>query len=149
QDVRAIVTGHLALWAQAIRAPNYPEALSHAQQCVETTRPVPDAGTKALAGWMLGVTEHHLGRHAQAQKTLQHALDTDTEASRLIQLREIGWDRRISGLGVLANLLWVRGFADQAASMGAMAVEEARSWRYAIPIGVAMTWEGFNRYLTD
>src|SRR5262249_33491317 len=64
-------------------------------------------------------------------------------------LHEVGWDRRMSGLGVLANLYWIRGFPETAARLGATAIDEARRIGYVAPISVAMTWQGFNKYLTE
>jgi predicted ATPase/DNA-binding winged helix-turn-helix (wHTH) protein len=149
QDIPTIVTGHLGLCGEAVRAPRFVEALNEAQQCIDAVKDVPDVGAKALADGMLGVTQHHLGRHAQAQANFERALEPDTTASRLVQLREVGWDWRITCLGVVSNLQWMRGFPDQSMRTGAMTVEEARRTGYMIPISVAMTWQVFNNYLIN
>ena len=149
QDIPTIVTGHLGLCGEAVRAPRFVEALNEAQLCIDAVKDVPDVGAKALADGMLGVTQHHLGRHAQAQASFQRALEPDTAASRLVQLREVGWDWRITCLGVLSNLLWLRGFPGQSMGMGAATIEEARDTGYMIPISVAMTWGVFNNYLIN
>ena len=126
-----------------------PAEASEAQQCIEVVKQLPDPSAKALADWMLGLAQHHLGRYAEARVNLQQALEADTEASRLIQLREVGWDWRISCLAAMSNLLWVRGFPDQAARIGAAAIDDAQRLGYTIPIGVAMIWRYFNKYLVD
>ncbi|MDB5483135.1 MAG: putative ATPase [Caulobacteraceae bacterium] len=149
QDVPTIVTGYLGLCGEAIRAPRLVDAVNEAQNCIDAVRDVPDLAAKALADSMLGLALQHSGRHAEAQEYLQRALDADTEASRLVQLREVGWDWRTACVGVFSNLLWLRGFPDQAAGMGAAAIEDARRMGYMIPISVAMQWGYFNKYLLD
>jgi predicted ATPase/DNA-binding winged helix-turn-helix (wHTH) protein len=149
QDVPTIVTGYLGLCGEAIRAPRLVDAVNEAQNCIDAVRDVPDPAVKALADSMMGLALQHSGRHPEAQEYLQRALDADTEASRLVQLREVGWDWRTACVGVFSNLLWLRGFPDQAAGMGAAAIEDARRMGYMIPISVAMQWGYFNKYLFD
>ena len=149
QDVPTIVTGYLGLCGEAIRAPRLVEAVNGAQNCIDAVRDVPDPAAKALADSMLGLALQHSGRHHEAHEYLQRALEADTETSRLVQLREVGWDWRTACVGVFSNLLWIRGFPDRAASMGAAAIEDARQMGYMIPISVAMQWGYFNKYLTD
>lgn len=148
-DVPAQLASHTALWGQAIRGPDYAEALRFAESCAAVVRGDPDLGREALAEWMLGITHHHVGRHDAGRFHLQRALDIDTEDSRFAQLRQIGYDRRVAIIGVMANLFWCKGFAEEAARWGTRALEEASKLDYPLPLGVAMTWAGFNRYLSD
>ncbi|MEI9887626.1 MAG: winged helix-turn-helix domain-containing protein [Rhizomicrobium sp.] len=149
QDIPGQLTGHLALWGAAIRAPSLDEALDAARRCGDIARLVPDPGPSAMVDWMAGVTEHHLGRLADARLHLRRALDTDTEAARLTQLRQIGYDRRVATIGVMANVLWLQGYFEQARQWGERALAEARSLEFALPVGVALTWAGLNKYLSD
>src|SRR5216683_1443296 len=48
-----------------------------------------------------------------------------------------------------ASQLWLQGFSEQARLLGMRALEEARPLQFALPVSVAMTWAGFNRYLSD
>ena len=148
-DVRSQLVCYLPLWGRKIRAALYDDALDSAQRCAEAATKTPDPGPAAMAEWMLGHTKHHLGRLAEARVHLQRSLDIDTEKARLAQVNTAGYDRRVDTLGNLASTLWLQGFSEQARLLGLRALEEARPLQFALPVSVAMTWAGFNRYLSD
>jgi predicted ATPase/DNA-binding winged helix-turn-helix (wHTH) protein len=147
-DVRGEVSAYLALWGYAVRTPYYQEALDIAEKCVATAGKIDDPGQKSLAEWMLGVTKHRLGRHAEARQHLQHSLYTDTETSRNAQLRQVGYDRRTDTLATLSNVLWLQGLPRQAERMGARAIDTAATLGFPVPISVAKAWTSLNRYLS-
>jgi len=148
-DVPSQLVCYLPLWGRKIRAALYDDALDSAQRCAEAAKKAPDPGPAAMAEWMLGHTKHHLGRLAEARVHLQRSLDIDTEKARLAQVKVAGYDRRVDTLGNLASTLWLQGFSEQARLLGVRALEEARPLQFALPVSVAMTWAGFNRYLSD
>ncbi|HWN77849.1 MAG TPA: tetratricopeptide repeat protein, partial [Bradyrhizobium sp.] len=148
-DVPSQLICYLPLWGRKIRAALYDDALDSAQRCAEAANKAPDPGPAAMAEWMLGHTKHHLGRLAEARVHLQRSLDIDTEKARLAQVNAVGYDRRVDTLGNLASTFWLQGFPEQARLLGMRALEEARPLQFALPVSVAMTWAGFNRYLSD
>jgi predicted ATPase/DNA-binding winged helix-turn-helix (wHTH) protein len=148
-DVPSQLICYLSLWGRKTRAALYDDALDSAQRCAEAAKKAPDPGPAAMAEWMLGNTKHHLGRLAEARAHLQRSLDIDTEKARIAQVNAVGYDRRVNTLGNLANTLWLQGFPEQARVLGMRALEEARPLQFALPVGVAMTCAGFNRYLSD
>ena len=101
-----------------------------------------------MAEWMLGTTEHRLGRFAEARLHLERSLYTDTETSRQAQLRQVGYDRRTDTLATLSNLLWLQGLPRQAEKMGALAMETATALGFPVPVSVAKAWASLNRYLS-
>jgi predicted ATPase/DNA-binding winged helix-turn-helix (wHTH) protein len=144
-----LILRYLATWGRNIRAALYDDALDGAQACAEEAKKAPDPGPAAMAEWMLGHANHHLGRLAEARVHLQRSLDIDTEKARLAQVNALGYDRRVDTLGNLANTLWLQGFPEQARLLGLRALEQARPLQFALPVTVAMIWAGFNRYLSD
>ncbi|MEI9988375.1 MAG: hypothetical protein WDN69_37915 [Aliidongia sp.] len=96
-----------------------------------------------MANWMLGVSKHHLGSHGEARYHLLRCIERDDEISRQVQLKRFGYDRRVDSLSVLGNLLWVQGLPDQARRAAARAIGEARSLAHAVPLCVALAWNGF------
>jgi predicted ATPase/DNA-binding winged helix-turn-helix (wHTH) protein len=148
-DVPSQLICYLPLWGRKIRAALYDDALDSAQRCAEAAKKAPVPGPAAMAEWMLGHTKHHLGRLAEARVHLQRSLDIDTEKARLAQVNAAGYDRRVDTLGNLASTLWLQGFPEQARLLGMRALEEAQPLQFALPVSVAMTWAGFNRYLSD
>ena len=143
KDIEHQLIALLVLWAMQIRRPVYADAEALASQCRIAAEQAGAAGPVAMAQWMLGVTRHHLGRHAEARQHLRRVIDNDDEAARQIQIKRFGYDRRIDALAVLGNLLWLQGQADQAAASLARAVAEARGFAPAVPLCVALAWKGF------
>ena len=147
-DIKGKVSAYLALWGYAVRTPHYQEALDIAERCADTANTIADPGQRSMAEWLLGVTKHRLGRHAQARQHLQRSLYTDTETSRHAQLRQVGYDRRTDTLAALSNVLWLQGLPRQAEKMGARAMETATTLGFPVPISVAKAWTSLTRYLS-
>ncbi|WP_334406038.1 hypothetical protein [Bradyrhizobium sp. AZCC 2289] len=147
-DVRGEVYAYLVLWGQAVRTPYYQEAFEVAERCVDTARKIDDPGQRSMAEWMLGTTEHRLGRHREARLHLQRSLYTDTETSRHAQLRQVGYDRRTDTFATLSNVFWLQGLPRQAEKMGARAMETSTTLGFPVPISVAKAWTSLNRYLS-
>jgi predicted ATPase/DNA-binding winged helix-turn-helix (wHTH) protein len=143
-DVRWQLFSTLGLWTFVFGE----QALERARQCAEIARRSDDSGATAMANWMMGTSEHRLGRLEEGRKHLEFALANDNEKSRRVQLSLTGYDRRIDAMCEYTNLLWLQGFADQAASWRVRAVNEACALGLALPLSTSMTWAAFNRYLT-
>lgn len=136
----------IVLWAHKIRAPQYEDARALALEVDALVAPLPDPGIRAMAGWMLGITRHHLGQFATARSAFEEALACDTLQARQAMMMQFGYDRRIPTLGVLSNLHWLEGRPDQALALGAIAVSEARHLPYPVPLCEALTWQALNLY---
>jgi predicted ATPase len=148
-DTECQLDSMLVLWAHRIRLPSYLEATELADQCGEVAERSGDRGAIAMANYMRGVTYHHIGRISQAETHLELSLHRDDEASRQSLIKRFGYDRKVDALGVLANLVWLRGFPDQARRLNMMSIAEARQLDPAVPLCVALAWASFNAYLTN
>jgi tetratricopeptide (TPR) repeat protein len=103
----------------------------------------------AMANYMRGITYHHSGRMLEAESCLELSLHRDDEASRQSLIKRFGYDRKADALGVLANLVLLRGSPDQARRFTRMSIAEARQLDHTVPLCVALTWASFNMYLTS
>ena len=148
-DTECQLDSMLVLWAHRIRLPRYPEATELADQCGDVAEASGDRGAIAMANYMRGVTYHHIGRILQAETHLELSLHRDDEASRQSLIKRFGYDRKVDALGVLANLVWLRGCPDQARRLNATSIAEARQLDHAVPLCVALAWASFNAYLTN
>src|SRR6266851_2938572 len=97
-------TGELAA-ALAVARRFYTLALEHA-----------DPATLPIADRMMAMSYHYLGDQTNAWRYIELMLGTDVDPrpgrrSPLIQFR---FDQKVAGRVVLARILWLRGFADQA-----------------------------------
>lgn len=147
-DVASQLACFLPLWGSEIRAARYDEALKNASKCVQSARKTPEPGPAAMAAWMFGHSQHHLGRLSEARVHLQRGLAIDTDQARLAQTMAVGYDRKVDGLGLLASTLWLQGFPEQARQMALRGVAAARPLPFALPISVAMTWVAYIDYLS-
>ena len=148
-DTECQLDSILVLWAHKIRLPSYPEATELADQCGDVAEASADRGAIAMANYMRGVTYHHIGRILQAETLLELSLYRDDETSRQSLIKRFGYDRKVDALGVLANLVWLRGSADQARRLNMMSIAEARQLDHGVPLCVALAWASFNAYLTN
>jgi hypothetical protein len=146
-DIESELTSLFVLWAHQIRMPNYTEAIKLADHCGEVAEAIRERGAIATANYMRGVTYHHAGRISAAEGHLELSLHRDDEASRLSILKRFGWDRKVHALTILSNLVWLRGFPDQARRLGRMAVAEARQLDQPVLLCDALMWASFNSYL--
>ncbi|HEY2010621.1 MAG TPA: winged helix-turn-helix domain-containing protein [Rhizomicrobium sp.] len=146
-NVEQQLTCLIVLWAHKIRAPQYDDARALSLQVDTLAAAVPDPGIRAMADWMVGITRHHLGQLAAARSCFEQSLAGDTLQARRAMMTQFGYDRRIPTMGVLSNLHWLEGRADQALGLGAAAVSEARRLPYPVPLCEALTWQALNLYL--
>jgi predicted ATPase/DNA-binding winged helix-turn-helix (wHTH) protein len=148
-DAFAQHLSHLALWAGEVRAARYADALATAERFAASVAGSPDAGSRAMAEWLLGHSKHHVARFDETRDHLRRYLETDTEAARSAATKVTGYDRRVDALSVLSNTLWILGRPDAAKIWSDLAVAEAESVGFAIPVGLAMLWDLLNTYLWE
>jgi predicted ATPase len=147
-DSAAQLTCLFVIWTWELRETWYGAALATAERRYKVAKATGDLAAIAMSDWMVGHSQHHVGQLGVSRRRLQHLLDTDIEEARLAQTTELGYDRKVDALGVLANTLWTQGFFEQARRVSAEAIDEARALGLPSPFGVAMTWAGFNTYLS-
>lgn len=91
----------------------------------------------AMADWMLGTAYHLVGDQLKAQRHCEAGLRRSAAIGRSY-LGAFGYDHRIRGLIVLARVLWLRGFSDQAASIASQVIAEAK--RGQQPVALCIAW---------
>src|SRR6202040_423575 len=62
--------------------------------------------------------------------------------ARRSYILRFGFDQRVLARYVLAHLLWVQGFPDQAVRAGQLAVDEARELAHPLTLCSALAWGG-------
>ncbi|MEI9888969.1 MAG: winged helix-turn-helix domain-containing protein [Rhizomicrobium sp.] len=149
QDAPGQLAAYLALWVQELRSPHLAKALALAEKCAAVTDALGDPGSSAMSDWMLGLTKHYLGRHAEARQLFQRSLTTDVESARLAQVKQIGFDRRTDCLGLMSNLALMQGRPEEARRWGEEAMLEAQKLNLAMPSCIALTWVAFNAFLSQ
>jgi predicted ATPase/DNA-binding winged helix-turn-helix (wHTH) protein len=87
---------------------------------------------------MMGVAEHYVGDQMNARRHLEQVLalddvsDQGRDVSRVMDVLRFGTDLRVSTRVFLARVMWLRGYADQAARMVEESLNEAEGTSYAV-----------------
>jgi predicted ATPase len=76
---------------------------------------------------MMGMSYHYLGDQTNAWQHIERMLSTDVDQQRRSPLIRFWFDQKVAGRVVLARILWLRGFADQAWRIVQSAVGDAEA----------------------
>jgi predicted ATPase/DNA-binding winged helix-turn-helix (wHTH) protein len=115
------------LWLCQIGDGDYREALATAHSFKELAEGVPDV---QIAHRLIGVPRHCLGDHAGARGHIEQGLDTSVPVSSAgVRFR---FGQPMAARVILAQMLWLQGFPDQAMEAARRSVEECRATGHAI-----------------
>jgi predicted ATPase/DNA-binding winged helix-turn-helix (wHTH) protein len=106
-----------ALWETWIHRTNTGEhaaALAVAQKFHTLALEHADPAVLPIADRMIGISYHYLGDQTNAWPHIERMLSADVDAQRRSPIVRFWFDQKIVGRIVLARILWLRGFADQA-----------------------------------
>ncbi len=131
-----------SLWVYHTRLGEVRTTLALARQAETVAVSIADPVARATADRMLGVSLHGAGEHGSARICLERLLRIQPPASRRAYIRRFGFDQRVVARYVLAQILWVQGFPDQAVQAGRRSVEEARDLQHPLSLCGALAWAG-------
>jgi predicted ATPase/DNA-binding winged helix-turn-helix (wHTH) protein len=115
------------LWLCQIGDGDYREALATAHSFQELAEAAPDI---QIAHRLIGVPRHCLGDHAGARGHIEHGLDTCAPPSpAAVRFR---YGQPMAARVILAQMLWLQGFPDQAMQAAHRSVAECRATGHAI-----------------
>ena len=92
-----------------------------------------------VADWMLGVSDHLIGRQAEARQHCESSLG-DTPASDRKSIGFFGYDHRIRALVALARALWLLGFPDRAVKVARQTIHEAAILDHPITVCISLIY---------
>jgi predicted ATPase/DNA-binding winged helix-turn-helix (wHTH) protein len=115
------------LWLCQIGDGDYREALATAHSFKDLAEAVPDV---QIAHRLVGVPRHCLGDHAGAREQLEQGLDSSAPVSPAgVRFR---FGQPMAARVILAQMLWLQGFPDQAMEAARHGMEECRATGHAI-----------------
>jgi predicted ATPase/DNA-binding winged helix-turn-helix (wHTH) protein len=115
------------LWVFHLLRAEWRLALQYAQRFAALAVDRPDPNDRAIADRLIGLSLHYLGDQANARRHIERMLTNfvpDAERSHPATLQ---FNQRVVARSMLARLLWLQGFPDQARRIVEMAVEDARA----------------------
>jgi predicted ATPase len=99
-----------------------------------------DAGDQAavlISERLLGYTLQHSGQNRRAQECFEHVLELYVMRDRRYVLM-LQLDQRVLARAMLARVLWLQGFAEQAIAQARTSLEEAQATDYRLSICEAL-----------
>ncbi len=119
------------LWFCHIGTGEYGAALEVAQKFCGLAETAPDL---LIGDRLMGVPLHCLGQHTSARHRIERLLDSDPVPVNSSQGVRFRFGQPMAARVILAQMLWLQGFPDQAADAARSSVDEARATGHAISI---------------
>jgi predicted ATPase/DNA-binding winged helix-turn-helix (wHTH) protein len=102
------------LWAHHTNTGELAAALDVARRFYTLALEHADPATLPIADRMMAMSYHYLSDQTNAWRYIELMLGTDVDPRRRSPLIQFRFDQKVAGRVVLARVLWLRGFADQA-----------------------------------
>ncbi len=126
------------LWIYRLSCGECRTALALAQRFCSLGASSTDPGDVFIGDRMIGVSMHYLGDQTTARRHIERMLDhyvVPVQRSHIIRFQ---FDQRVAGRMILARILWLQGFPDQALRTAQDNVEDARRIGHALSLYYAL-----------
>jgi predicted ATPase/DNA-binding winged helix-turn-helix (wHTH) protein len=124
-DVEYQLRALRGLWAHRMNAGEYRASLAIAYKFGELAAAAGDPAALGAADRMAGIILHYLGDQTGARQHLERRLAR--VGSPVDPVTRFLIDQRVAARSLLARILWLQGFPDQAATTARLAVDEAEA----------------------
>ncbi len=131
-----------SFWVNHMRLGEVRTTLALARRAEAVAVSIADPVAAETVDRMLGISLHSAGEHGSARARLERLLRLPAPASRRSYIRRFGFDQRVVARYMLAQILWVQGFPDQAVEAARRSVEEARELQHPVTLCGALAWGG-------
>ena len=122
------------LWAHHMNAGEYRASLALADEFSALAETTGDPAALGAADRMAGIILHYLGDQTGARQHLERRLARAVSTVRQSQPVRFLIDQRVAARALLARILWLQGFPDQASSTARLAVDEAEATGHALSL---------------
>ena len=129
-----------SLWIYHMRIGEVRTALDLVRRSEAIAASMTASDASATVEWMLGIALHFSGEHRSARLHLEHLLLSSPSSARRRQIRRAGFDQYTTTRYILAHVLWVQGYPDQAAEAVQISVEEARRLEHPVTLCSVLAW---------
>jgi hypothetical protein len=123
-------------WSFHISSGQYPAALALAQRFCTLAANRSDPDDRLIGEQLIGVSQHYLGDQKSARRHLERVLADDDILHRRHVIR-FQVDPQVVARVILARILWLQGFPDQAMRTAESSVEDARAANHALSVRTA------------
>jgi predicted ATPase/DNA-binding winged helix-turn-helix (wHTH) protein len=127
------------LWVGRIGAADYPAALRFAEAYCLFDESSRDPAALLTGNRMMALSHHFTGNQIMARQHAERALTLPARRIAPLSDRAFEFEHRVSTLAVLARILWIQGFPDQAKHAGRESLECAQSTGHSLSLCYALT----------
>jgi predicted ATPase len=122
-----------ALWVFRLSAGNFPEALAMGQRFKDVAATAADPADSLIGDRMIGTAYHFLGDQAAARQHTENVISKLPPAYRPHIIRFI-YDQRMAADAILAEILWLQGFPDQAVRTAERNIDYVQSLNHELSL---------------
>jgi predicted ATPase/DNA-binding winged helix-turn-helix (wHTH) protein len=127
------------LWVGRIGAADYPAALRFAEAYCLFGDGSRDPAALLTGDRMMALSHHFAGNQIMARQHAERALTQPARRIAPLSDRAFEFEHRVSTLAVLARILWIQGFPDQAIRAGRESLQCAQSTGHFLSLCYALT----------
>jgi len=127
------------LWSCRMTSAEYRDALAFAQRFRRLAARRSDPADQLVADRMIGTVLRYLGDLTNARRHIERMLDRYVDAPHQSHPIRFVWDQRVAGEMILALILWLQGYPDQAMRTAQRTIESARAREHTISLCYALS----------
>ena len=127
------------LWSYRMNSGEFRAALAFAQKFHRLAAKQPDPADRLIADRMIGTVLRYRGDLSSARRRIEGMLDRYVDPLLRSHSIRFVWDQRIAGEMVLAVILWLQGFPEQAMRTARRTVESAQARDHPISLCYALS----------
>lgn len=122
---------------------DYRAALGYLRRLRIVARKYGDSADRVSTERLIATTLHYFGRQRHARQRLERALQAYAAPAQQSHILRFQFDQRATARGTLASILWLQGYATQAAQTAREAVEDARTADHPVSLCSALGLSAF------
>jgi predicted ATPase/DNA-binding winged helix-turn-helix (wHTH) protein len=122
------------LWSHRMSSGEYRAASAFAERFRGLTAKHPDPAAPLIADRMVGSIRLYMGDQTDARRHIERMLSRYVDPLHRSHIIRFVWDQRVAGEIILALILWLQGFPDQAVGTVERTIERARASDHAISL---------------
>jgi predicted ATPase/DNA-binding winged helix-turn-helix (wHTH) protein len=115
------------LWVYRNNTGEYGAGLDVAQRFSSLSLDRDDAADLPMADRMIGTSYHYLGDQTNARRHIDRMMSADVDPQRRSPHLRFWFDQKVAGRVVMARILWLQGFPDQARHIMQRAIGDAEA----------------------
>src|SRR5215469_5554598 len=134
QDTEYQLRALWGLWSYQMSSGRHRAALAFARRFRSLSAKQPDPADVLIADRMIGTVLHYIGNQTNARRYIERMLSRYVAPLHRSHAIRFMWDQRLAGDMVLAVILWLQGFPDQAMRTARKTIESAQARDHTISL---------------